>query len=182
MDQTTDGVPSEDQLADVDSGGSSSGLTQGERIFVSLLTLFVAFVLLLATYAVCTRRRAKRAQKKAHEMALQRRSLGLANEGGLGNGMAHSTPDGDLPAFGGRPRQGRSSSTGDIAADGSRQMASKSWHGTKSKSSRSLTDGNHGRRRSSSAGRAGGNVSKKYRLAAINHMNEISATGRHGGS
>ena len=70
---------------------------------MSLLTLFVVFVLLLATYAVRTRRRAKRAQKKAHEMALQRRSLGLANEGGLGTGTEHSAPDGDLEAFGGRP-------------------------------------------------------------------------------
>ena len=146
------------------------------------------FVIILATYAVCTRRRAKRAQKKAHEMALQRRStdLNFANEGGLGNGTAHSNPDGDLEAFGGgpRPRQSRRNTTGDIAADGSRQMGSKSWHGSKA-SRRATTDGNPGRRRSSSvdgSGHSGGtNVSKKYRLAAINHMNEISTTGRHGG-
>eukprot|EP00581_Thalassiosira_minuscula_P016634 CAMPEP_0183725170 /NCGR_PEP_ID=MMETSP0737-20130205/19665_1 /TAXON_ID=385413 /ORGANISM="Thalassiosira miniscula, Strain CCMP1093" /LENGTH=177 /DNA_ID=CAMNT_0025956017 /DNA_START=166 /DNA_END=699 /DNA_ORIENTATION=+ len=167
-------TPADDASSDLGHGGSSVPLTQGEIIFVTIMSFVVVLAIALGAYAVCRHRRKKQMPEKEE---IKRR----ASEGQGTDILV------DLEGSGSMDQEG-----GDIPLvkfqDIRRASADSNGNDTKSNRERRATIESEGSNRLSSSGRAprrpsqctiGTNVSMNYKAAAIEHMNAITQTGRH---
>lgn len=165
-------------------GGSSKQFTQGEIIFATLLSFVVLIAVILAIYAVYIHRKNPLIDLKDADQ--RRPSHGEGTEiscvvGCDAGAIDHHVDD----AENGSDRNfhhGPGSRRGSMESNGSDVKKSRQVR-------RSSTDGSYGMipqqqgvesgRRASMGALGGPNVSRQYKLAAIQHMNQISQTGRH---
>lgn len=171
-----------------DDGGSSKHLTQGEIIFVTILSFLVVLAVSLAIYAIFFQNR-KRQQQLDQEKANnagggQGTEIVVdieANNGAMGqkaNGAENNGREIQRSASSGAiPRRASEDSNG---GGGRRPRRSTLDHTPRSSSidrgpRRATTEGPVRRTTVTSMGT---NVSSHYKLAAIEHMNQISQAGR----
>lgn len=175
-------------------GGNSKHLTQGEIIFVTLLSFVIVVVIVWGAYEFHRRRKRQQTDQKEDE---QRRASaegldmeitvtdpeikGLTNGGDAENKAMRENPGSQ--AWDGNRRGTLESNDSDAKMNrGSSRRASWESNGSEGKMGRNGSrrgSMDSGPNRRSTLGSVGSNVSSNYKLAAIDHMNQISQAGRH---
>jgi hypothetical protein len=174
-------------------GGSSSLLTKGEMAFVSVLSLVVCVSIFVACYVVYRRRRPKPSSSPPPDVSIER---------AIESGMTSTTKTMEGEATGGRgaSRMPSSELAGRVVDSPPRHSSSRSSSRTRRPSNAASVGGGISRRGSEdllrdvsghhiegrsnpkrrlTTGSIGSNVvSTKYKLAAIDHMNQMSVAGR----
>lgn len=164
-----------------DGGFSVSKMTDGEVALVAFLSFVVILVIAFSIYAVTRRRRNLRQiqQKEAalpeqdpeempicviemDERPLDRQSSQLVNNS-LHGSSQHGSDGGPI---GDNSWHSRGSRRGSIGSNAGNRRAS-------------IDSTSSGYRRRDSMNSMGSNVSKQYKFAAIDHMNQISQAGKH---
>ena len=173
-------TPVEDASTDHADGGSSNSLTQGEIIFVTLLSFVVLLACILGTYALC-----RRHQKQKQQIDQKDDAQRLTSDG-QGTDIVDIEASGSLDHQGGDAENGkiipRETSQHPVSGGPLLRRASvesnRNVKKMKIQGSRRATMDGEGSRHAN-MGALGSNVSSRYKHAAIEHMNQISQTGRH---
>ncbi len=142
----------------LEDGGSSIGLTQGEIIFVTLACFVVVIAAIFAVYSVYKKRRQAKSAQRNNSMT---RAAVMSPAIAMGNGMEH--PPSDI----------------NNSMVSRESIRNKSGYATdEERKRRSTLDSvvsNAGKQsRRASTGSAGLNVSKQYKVAAINQMRRMT--------
>lgn len=166
-------------------GGNSSGLRQGEIIFVTMLSFFVLLGIIMGTYAMWRHRRRKEVeQKEADER--QRTDLTIDIEAGemhIKGGDSEKTSRRDSLSQQDSERHSRRGSrrASEDSSNGRGNIQRYNRRATVEIGSGHGMDGTRPpeRHRRATMSSLGSNVSAGYKLAAIDHMNQISQSGVH---